>query len=505
MINLLEKLRQYSESDAYPFHMPGHKRRPLPGDWGDFPCLDITEIEGFDDLNHPKAFFREAMEETAAFCGAKLSYFGVNGSTGCLLAAIYAATRRGDAVVAARNCHKAVWSGVRLRGLIPYYVMPETGSGAARPVPEKTGGKGKEATEAKEALPPFLCGRVLPGELEAALYEAERREKEEGRSGRIAAVILTSPTYEGILSDIPHLAETAHRHGAVLIVDEAHGAHLMFGEKESRRSSAVFGGADFVVQSLHKTLPCLTQTALLHLCSDRVQEERAEEAMRMFQTSSPSYLLSASILAGLSFAKEHPEEFAAAGKRLRTFREAARDLSCLCLLDLPGMDPYKLVLWDRSGRRSGYDLAMELRERYRLEPEMACASHVILMTSVRDTEEGFSRLQAALREMDGEIPPLKEQESHLFLPLLPSLPGRVLTPAEAEEKDWEAVPPEEAAGRIAFGSLYQVPPEIPLILPGERIRQEDLLLWKRTLAAGGELSGDLTGAEGKIRVIREER
>ena len=86
MINLLEKLRQYSESDAYPFHMPGHKRRPLPGDWGDFPCLDITEIEGFDDLNHPKAFFREAMEETAAFCGAKLSYFGVNGSTGCLLA-----------------------------------------------------------------------------------------------------------------------------------------------------------------------------------------------------------------------------------------------------------------------------------------------------------------------------------------------------------------------------------------------------------------------------------
>ena len=222
---MYQQLISYGESDVYPFHMPGHKRRALP-----FPnpyTIDITEIDGFDNLHHAEGLIREAEERAAKLYGADRSYYLVNGSTCGLLAAICAAARRGDKVLAARNCHKAVYHAISMQGLAAEFLYPAITRGD-------------------------LQGQITAAQVEEALT----------KHPDIAVVILASPTYEGIVSDVAAIAACCHAHGAALIVDEAHGAHFGFGA--GFPENAVRLGADAVIMSLHKTLPSFTQTALLH-------------------------------------------------------------------------------------------------------------------------------------------------------------------------------------------------------------------------------------------------
>ena len=184
---MYQQLISYGESDVYPFHMPGHKRRALP-----FPnpyTIDITEIDGFDNLHHAEGLIREAEERAAKLYGADRSYYLVNGSTCGLLAAICAAARRGDKVLAARNCHKAVYHAISMQGLAAEFLYPAITRGD-------------------------LQGQITAAQVEEALT----------KHPDIAVVILTSPTYEGIVSDVAAIAACCHAHGAALIVDEAHGA-----------------------------------------------------------------------------------------------------------------------------------------------------------------------------------------------------------------------------------------------------------------------------------------
>ena len=273
--------------------------------------LDITEIDGFDDLNHPEEFFREAMEEAARLYGTRATLFGVNGSSGALLAAIHGSVPRGSAVLLARNCHKAVYNAVLIRGLKPYYVLPE-----------------KLQLPARGTDGPVFWGSVSPLALEEALRSAEEKERRAGNSAGVRLVVVTSPSYEGVVSDIAALAEVAHRHGARLLVDEAHGAHLPFLANTKANggyfpSSAITQGADLVVQSLHKTMPALTQTALLHVCAEEPDPEHFRECMRIYQTSSPSYVLSASIMQAISWGWKNPEKMIKYERRIRAFREEA--------------------------------------------------------------------------------------------------------------------------------------------------------------------------------------
>ena len=233
MQDLLEKLQEYRAEDMYPFHMPGHKRKPLP-----FPnpySIDITEIDGFDNLHHAEGILKEAQERAADLYGSKECFYLVNGSTCGLLAAICAATKKRDKVLVARNCHKAVYHALYLNELQAEYIYP---------VITKSG----------------IQGQIEPEQVKKALL----------LNPDIAAVILTSPTYEGVVSDINAIAGIAHERGIPLIVDEAHGAHLGFGA--GFPENAVRQGADAVIMSLHKTLPSFTQTALLHLCSSTLMK-----------------------------------------------------------------------------------------------------------------------------------------------------------------------------------------------------------------------------------------
>ena len=253
---LEQKLNELEQSDIYPFHMPGHKRAFLP--FANPYAIDITEIEGFDNLHHATGILQEAQQKAADLYGAKKTYYLVNGSTCGLLAAISAAVPRGEKILMARNCHKAVYHAMYLRQLVPVYLYPEdTAYG--------------------------IQGQVTP----------QMVQKQLKQTPDIRAVVITSPTYDGVVSDIQSIADIVHAYGIPLIVDEAHGAHFRFSDYFP--VSAADLGADVVIQSFHKTLPAMTQTAVLHLCSERVSEKLIRRFLGIYETSSPSYILMSSL------------------------------------------------------------------------------------------------------------------------------------------------------------------------------------------------------------------
>lgn len=242
MERLYKELEAYGKSDFYPFHMPGHKRNPEFVD-GVFPFeRDITEISGFDNLHHPEGIIKEAQEAAACLYGTKKCLFSVNGSTAALQAAISACVQKGGKILMARNCHKAVYHTLYLRDIQPVYIYPQSDP--------KLG----------------INGGISPTRVERYLEENQDVE----------AVLITSPTYDGVVSDVKNIAHAAHKFGIPLIVDEAHGAHLRFSDYFP--DSAVELGADIVVQSFHKTLPSMTQTAVLHVCSSRTDMEKIKDS-----------------------------------------------------------------------------------------------------------------------------------------------------------------------------------------------------------------------------------
>ena len=274
---LLERLTEYAGSDAYPFHMPGHKRREIPdGIPGGFPDpygIDITEIDGFDNLHHAEGILKDAMDEAAAIYGADRSWYLVNGSTCGILSAVFATTENGGRILTARNCHKAVYHAICLNRLEAEYLYPEE-------ITEFGINGGIRAEDVRKALE------------KDAMRCAGNSGDVRGKITKIQAVLITSPTYEGVVSDIRAIADAAHEYGIPLIVDEAHGAHLEYAVQcHSFPKSALEYGADIVIQSLHKTLPCFTQTAILHVKGKLVDQDRVSRYLSMFQTSSPSYLL----------------------------------------------------------------------------------------------------------------------------------------------------------------------------------------------------------------------
>ena len=243
MERLYKKLESYGQSDYYPFHMPGHKRNRASSADDFLFERDITEISGFDNLHHAEGILKEAQEYAAQIYGTKKCFFSVNGSTAALLAAVSASVNKGGKILVARNCHKAVYHALYLRELQPVYIYPHED--------QRLG----------------INGGISPERVERYLEEHPEVE----------AVLITSPTYDGIVSNVEKIAEIAHRHEVLLIVDEAHGAHFRFSEYFP--VSAADLGADIVIQSFHKTLPSMTQTAVLHVCSDRVDVEKVKQFM----------------------------------------------------------------------------------------------------------------------------------------------------------------------------------------------------------------------------------
>lgn len=482
---MYQQLISYGESDVYPFHMPGHKRRALP-----FPnpyTIDITEIDGFDNLHHAEGLIREAEERAAKLYGAGRSYYLVNGSTCGLLAAICAAARRGDKVLAARNCHKAVYHAISMQGLAAEFLYPAITRGD-------------------------LQGQITAAQVEEALT----------KHPDIAVVILTSPTYEGIVSDVAAIAACCHAHGAALIVDEAHGAHFGFGA--GFPENAVRLGADAVIMSLHKTLPSFTQTALLHCNGTRIDPGRVARYLGVYETSSPSYLFMAGMDACIDLIREQGAElFAEYRRRLDAFYRDTADLTQLhvmrredlCKEEAYDWDDSKLIIY--AGAMGGEALHQELLGHYHLQMEMVSADYVLGMTSLMDTDEGMRRLVTALHEIDEKnrrmAEPHETAEENRKTELDGEVPEAGFTARmyrenprrmqiyQALDLPYREVPFDEAVGKMAADYVYLYPPGIPLIVPGEVITEEFIRHIRECRERKLNVEGQGNLAPGRIKIV----
>lgn len=488
MEHLFEELRKHSESDIYPYHMPGHKRRPFGMLPGELSRIDITEIDGFDNLHQPEGILDGLQREAAGLYGAEESFYLVNGSTCGILSAVSCALPEGGHILMARNCHRSAYHGIYLRGLRATYLYP--------PYLEEYG----------------IYDALEPEEVRRALE----------REPDIGAVLVVSPTYEGRISDIRAIADIVHERGIPLIVDEAHGAHLGLADGFPKNSCQQ--GADLVIHSVHKTLPALTQTALLHVNGQRIDRGLLRRFLRIYQSSSPSYLLMAGIDNALRYVGlQGQEAFGAFRQRFEAMLDRLRGCRHLRFLTDAGdrQDTGKLLISTKQSGLTGKQLYDILLGRYHLQPEMAYTGFVLAMFTVNDGEEAYRRMTEALLAIDGALEegmahtPEKRAEgcaaeapgSGEYRPGAGALCGEgagesaghgrnrgtgrsgAIPLAKAWDMPTEQIALAESEGRYIGEFINLYPPGVPLLVPGERMTGELIGMISEAEEQGLEVQG----------------
>lgn len=457
--------------------MPGHKRKKR-GPFADAQEYDITEITGYDNLHNPSGIIRESMDMLRSVYKSRESWYLVNGSTVGILASLLSVCEHGDRIIMGRNCHKSVYHAVGLLHLHPIYVVPEVDPDYG------------------------ICSGYSPDQIRKLVREYPD----------VKAVILTSPTYEGVVSDVRSLKDAAAN--IPLIVDEAHGAHFIFDDYFP--DSAVECGADLVIQSTHKTLPSLTQTAVLHLCSDLVSRDRIHKSLEILETSSPSYLLMSSAEYGIAYMNEMVDIRKNYVDNLEVFRQKCGQLNFIRLIDNSDERYYdydrgRLVFYVRE---KGRQLFSNLRDKYSIEMEMSSLSYVTAITSVWDDPEDYDNLWSALQKedrtmydmlRDKQSGNIKEREDNSEktgnFEEWNRIPERVFCPWECDKMENIRISLAESPGRIAARDLMIYPPGSPFVVAGERIVPEILETINRYIDKGHNVVGV---EQGFIEVLKEE-
>lgn len=453
MSELFEKLSAYGASDYYPYHMPGHKRRLKTDTMRELAQIDITEIDGFDNLHDAQDILKRIQEEAAAAYGAEESFFLVNGSTAGILSAISTAVSPGGKILMVRGAHKSAYHAAYLRDLQIAYLWPGV-------------------------HPLFGCN--LPAtakEVEEALQQTPD----------VQAVFIVSPTYEGLTADVKSIAEAAHKRNIPLIVDEAHGAHLGFDGRWPE--SSVKQGADLVIQSLHKTLPAPTQTAILHVNGKLVDRCGLRRFLGIYQTSSPSYIFMAAMEDAIATTSVNREKlFGDFWEYWKGMTESLSACRNLIFLKEENSDPGKLAVMDKTGFLDGEQLYEMLLHKYHLQPEMAAGRYVLAMFTVGDTKEGYERLTKALLEIDEYITTERKQRTQeKLMEREGNRMADAVTPVCIQKKTqavigigraWDTpkewVLLKDAEGKTAGEYVNLYPPGSPIIVPGE-IFTKDIL------------------------------
>ncbi|MDU3289726.1 aminotransferase class I/II-fold pyridoxal phosphate-dependent enzyme [Enterocloster bolteae] len=499
---LINRLAAYARSDMYPFHMPGHKRRTGPEESFMNSCtdsftnpfaVDITEIEGFDNLHHPEGILKDSMKWAADVYGADQTYYLINGSTGGILAAVCGSVPRGGRILVSRNCHKSVYHGICLNQLKTSYVYPQEIEGLG------------------------IQGGITAEDVDRML----------NRYMDTQAVLIVCPTYDGIVSDIEAIARIVHRAGLPLIVDEAHGAHFRYDAMFP--VSALDLGADVVIQSVHKTLPSLTQTALLHIKCNRpdggcyADRERIDRYIHMVQSSSPSYVLMASI--ENSIYQMEQTDTAPYGKQLHRLRRRLGQMRHLRLADtgligqagIRDLDISKIVVSTRGTCLypavdgltgfTGAHLDDILRREYHLEMEMCGADYVTAITTVMDSGEGLERLGDALTRIDSQLTDAgykPDGRSGNQKSVYSMRCDTAMSMGEAMEEKMASVGLEDSAGCISGEFVYIYPPGIPIVAPGEWISRPILEVILEYRDKGLPVQGPADQSLRTIRVVQKD-
>ncbi len=405
--SLLRRLTEYSMT---PFHMPGHKRAMKKSviPYG----IDITEVEGFDNLHNMQGILKDVADRARGIYKAVASFPLVNGSTCGILASIYSATRENEKILIARNCHKSAYNAVEILGLDAYYIIPDSN--------------------------------------EYGIFDKISAEsiKEELDKENIGCVVITSPTYEGVMSDVGAIYEVCKEKGAYLIVDSAHGAHYF---------DLVAPYCDMCVVSLHKTLPSLTQTALLNVCSGRVDTDVVRHALSVFETSSPSYVLLASVDECLRYVKKNKEDFLRFEKNLDEFYEKCKSLENIEVTHYD--DKSKIIVLGNG------EIIAEILRCGKIEPEMVTPAYVLLMATVKDTKKSLNKLYKALIKAD-----IKSQAVSVNVPK--TIPQKRMSSLDAMSVSGEYIDLSESVGKVCLEYVWAYPPGVPIIVPGEVITSD---------------------------------
>ncbi|MBR6799130.1 MAG: aminotransferase class V-fold PLP-dependent enzyme [Firmicutes bacterium] len=435
------------------FHMPGHKGSDIYRRYGydeflnNFIDCDITEIPGADNLFQTEGVIRETAEKYRRLYDVKKSYLLINGTSGGLIAAILASVPQGKKLVMARNCHKSVFNALTLGGIEPVYAYPS--------MVEEYG----------------ISGAVEAEEIARCLDENPEAE----------AVILPSPNYYGICSDIKAIADVVHARGKVLIVDQAHGAHLKFMAGEPKAAEEC--GADIVVNSTHKTLCSFTQSAVLNYNSDRVEQYILEDKLQAIQSTSPSYLLMASLDINADILEKHGERlFSAWQSNIEDFYAKAAAVEGLKLMEVPGaMDKTKINI-DMSRYGIDGNQLEELLMEKGIYSELVTGNILMCMTGIGNTGADFERLLAALKSIAEERAFDKDGSDHGAAGTegcdKADNSGAALWMKRRAlheiPKKKQQVHIDESEGLICAASIIPYPPGIPFVCPGEEIGREEI-------------------------------
>ena len=451
---ILDKLNEITDQDSYPLHMPGHKRNDSFFPFN-FVNVDITEINGADNLHNPKGIIKQAQEEMANLLGASESYFLVNGGSSGMLAAILSCCNPNDNVLVAANCHKSVYDGLILAGVNPIYISPQI-------------------TEEG------LCAGLNIRDIFRAFDTYD-----------IKAMIVTSPSYEGFTLDISTIADIVHKNNSILIVDECHGAHFVFSDKFP--TPALNLGADLVVNSWHKTLPCLNQSAVISKKGDKIDTNRLKMAISMTNTTSPSYPIMASIDNARDILTKDKNLFTQYLDTIRVARQELSHCKTFKLIDdsikgqneIFDIDISKFTIMIRTDM-TGTELEQILAQKYNIQIEMAGLHHIIAITSVADDPKGIKKFVKAITDLD-------KKYERKYIEKISLTPGDVQTPKlkprEVFFADKISVNLHLAVGKIIASSIIAYPPGIPIVAIGQELTKEHIEVIEKLINDGVTIMG----------------
>ncbi len=484
-------LLDYVDSGVIPFHTPGHMQgkgmdpalRDFLGD--NVLAIDLTQIRGLDDLLQPTEAIEEAQELAAEAYAANHSFFLINGSTSGNQIMMMTAVNPGEKIAIPRNAHKSAMGGLIMSGAHPVWMKPEV----------------------DETL--HMDHTVTP--------ETVRRTLDEHPD--LAAVYVVSPTYYGVAADLEGIARVAHERDKPLLVDEAWGPHFHF--HPDLPIDALEAGADLCINSTHKMLGSMSQTAMLHERSPRIRLDRLKAVVKLFLSTSPNLVL----VASLDVARR---QMATQGRALlqRTI-DLANDTRRR-LNEIPGvycfgeeqigkpgvfdLDPTKITITVKDLGYTGYEAEEILRRRYNVQCELADLFNCLALFTIGTTQEAADRLVYGVKELAREDRPIDvfspsgvlERRLKTGTYALPKIPPIRMNPREAFLADTEFVRFKESAGRICAEVITPYPPGIPVISPGEEITREIIDYLRLEQRAGVRMQGPYDSELREIRVVSSQ-
>ena len=463
MIPIYDMLQSYIKKTPTMFHMPGHKMgNKVRNYYSDIIKWDVTEILETDDLHNPKGAILEAQDMAAKAFGADNTFFLVNGSTCGIHAAIMTVCKRGDKIIVGRDCHKSVLNILTYLSARVFFVNPEYN--------DEFG----------------ICGGYSPKSIQDAV----------DKNPDSVAVLVTSPNYYGICSNIEDIANIVHRRNKILIVDEAHGAHLNFCDRLPK--SAVVSGGDIVVQSAHKTLPALTQTAYLHVNGSRINKQKLKCILRDIQTSSPSFVFLASLdIARHIMQKEGQDRLNNLIDSINEFKNKAKGLKTLDQVKEGTLDKTRLVINFKDVGLVGYDVERILMNRYNIRVEMADLYNIVCITTICDNKASLKKLMSALESLvKDKVKKIDERPAITILDECVEIELR-----DIKDRCSTLVDLKDSVGEISYNMIVPYPPGIPCVISGQEIRQCHVDYINSLICKGAVVNGICDN--GKIEILKK--